>query len=80
MYKSKNGYFKHYSKNGTPCRIKVTRDALRKTDSDFLIAFKNRDEETWNYHIPNKNFRCANAVIVFILKNLETPNTVFKIL
>jgi len=79
MYKSKKGYFKHYNANGISCRIKVTRYALTKTDSEFLIAFKSKKEEFWNYHSPDRKFRCVNEVIVFILKNLISKNMIFKI-
>jgi len=78
-YKSKNGYFKHYNKEGISCRIKVKKEALNKIDSDFIIAFKRKRDLGWNYHSPKKKFRCINAVINHILKNLENKNMVFKI-
>ena len=79
-YNSKNGYFKHYNKNGHSCRIKVSKKALNKTNSEFLIKFKKAKDETWLYHYPSKKFRCVNEVITFILKNLENKNLVFKVI
>ena len=78
-YKSKNGYFKHYNKDGISCRIKIAKDALLKTNNEFIITFKHKNDLSWKYHSPEKNFRCVNEVIVFILKNLENKNMVFKI-
>jgi len=79
-YKSKNGYYKHYNKKGISCRIKVKKSALNKFNTDFIIAFKHKDDLDWKYHSPNKKFRCVNAVINHILKNLENKNMVFKII
>ena len=79
-YKSENGYFKHFNSQGIPCRIKVSKNALKKVNTNFTVKFKKKNEEVWMVHIPNKKFKCVNEVIVFILKNLESENMVFKII
>jgi len=78
-YKSKNGYFKHYNKEGISCRIKVAKSALAKTDSELMVKFKGSKDEFWSWHFPRRKFRDASEVIVFILKNLVNENMVFKI-
>ena len=79
-YKSINGYYKHYNKEGRSCRIKVSRKALSRTDDEFILKYRSKSMEHWLYHSPRGKFRCANAVIVHILKNLENDNMIFKII
>jgi len=78
-YNSKNRYFKHYNKEGIACRIKVAKSALKKFDNEFIVKFKGAKDEFWMWHFPSKKFRDASEVIVFILKNLNSKNMVFKI-
>jgi len=78
-HKSKNGYFKHYNKEGIACRIKVAKSALKKFNDEFIVKFKDAKDEFWMWHVPHKRFRDASEVIVFILKNLDSDNMVFKI-
>jgi len=75
MKKSVNGYYKFYNKEGLSCRIKCTDEV----SGNVLIKFKGRDEAIWAYHSPKRTFRNCLDVTNFILKNLENPNMVFKI-
>lgn len=77
-FKSKNGYYKYYNKEGHMCRIKVSDDALTRKNSEFIIFWF---EEIWLAHIPTsvKKFRDPFHVINFILKNLETDGKSFII-
>jgi hypothetical protein len=73
-YKSRNGYFKFYNKNGLSCRIKIQDEISGK----FIIKYKGPDEIIWNYISPDFS-AITIEVINYILKNLETDNSVFKI-
>jgi hypothetical protein len=76
MKKSINGYFKFYNKNGQSCRIKCQEEIK----GQVLIKFKPHDEGAWLYYAPKREFRNCLEVANFILKNLESNGTVFKIL
>ena len=75
-YKSENGYYKYYNKEGKKCRIKFV-----DTDVDFgiMVKFKRPGDTSWLYHYPDKIFDNVFSVINYICKNLETDGTVFKI-
>jgi len=86
-FSKENNYYKYYTSDGLKCRIKVTKDAKCRKNDSFTIAFMRPYDYNWNYHIPydkkNKNYRKFKdcfEVINFILKNLETNGTIFKIL
>ena len=77
-FKSKNGYYKYFNKEGNMCRIKVSEDALTRKNSQFTIFWF---DGVWNAHMPTsvKTFRDPFHVISFILKNLETNGKSFLI-
>jgi hypothetical protein len=75
-----NDYFTYYNKNGLKAKIKVSKNAFDKKNSQFLIKFQRPSDEEWLYHYPSKKFGCHLEVINYILKNLETNNSRFKIL
>jgi hypothetical protein len=86
-YSKTNGYYKYYNSEGLKCRIKVTKNAKCRKNDAFTIAFLRPFDYNWNYDIPvdkkNKKmkiFKDCFDVINFILKNLETDGTIFKIL
>jgi len=86
-YSKENGYYKYYNSEGLKCRIKVTKNARCRKDDNFIIAFLRPQDYNWNYHMPVDKkskkvviFKDCFDAINFILKNLETDGTIFKII
>jgi len=75
MKKSINGYYKFYNKIGIACRIKCSKDI----EGQSLIMFKHKNEDTWMYYVPKKEFNNCLEIINHILKNLVNDNMIFKI-
>jgi len=69
-------YYKFYNKEGKKAYIKISKNANVKKP---IIKFKRPQDDDWLYHLPNKNFKNCLEIVTFIMKNLETNNTKFKI-
>ena len=76
-FKSKNGYYKYYNKDGKWCRIKVDCDINGKVL--FVLRYPNDGYVTPNYYSPNKKFKNAFDVIKHICKNLETNGLIVEV-
>lgn len=63
---------KLYSKDGTPFFLKINKVDFK--DIKVLLKFMRPNDESWNYHQPNKKFRNVIHLIKFLQKNVETKN------
>ena len=70
-------YFKFYNKEGKKAYIKISKNF--KNFKNPIIKFKRPQDDDWLYHLPNKKFKNCLEAVEFIMKNLETNNTKFKI-
>jgi len=78
-YKSKNGYYKYYNKEGKWCRIKIT-DPTISGNVIFKMRYPYENYLLPNYYSPNRKFKSAFDIITHICKNLETDGLVVKVL
>jgi len=78
-FKSSNGYYKYYNKEGKACRIKIEDKLKNKKNFNCFIWFKYPKKDYWMIHEPNKKFKDVFQVINYLCKNLETNNIVFKV-
>jgi len=69
-------YYKFYNKDGKKCYIKFTKNV---NINNPIIKFKRPFDENWLFHIPNKKFKNCIEIIHFIINNLETNKTKFKV-
>ena len=75
-------YDTFYNKEGKECYIKISKKFLAhkiEAPFDILIRFKIREGVEWLYHSPAHQFESLTEVINFIVLNLESDNTQFKI-
>jgi len=70
------GYYKFYTKNGKKAFIKLCKNI---NNSKVIIKFMRPKDDNWLYHYPDKKFENCLDVIYYILKNLETNKTRFKV-
>jgi hypothetical protein len=78
-FKKKNGYYKHYNKEGKSCRIKFTCNPDNVSDKeDIIITYRNKAELTPNI-IVKTGFKCDSDVIHYLLRNLDNNDMVFEI-
>ena len=73
-FKSKNGFYKFFNKEGLKCRIKTNN-----CKGDVILKFKYPSDEKWYMTIPDIKFKSDSDVITYICKNLETDGTVFEV-
>jgi len=70
-------YYKYYTKDGKCAKIKFQKNII--ANLPIIIKFKRPDDELWNFHTPDKTFKNSFEVIEYILENLETNRTKFKV-
>jgi len=78
-YSSKRGFYKYYNKNGLQCRIKISKNILQSGSKNYTIKFKRPQDDSWLYTLP-KTFDNPLECIDYIVKNLETDRTIFKVI
>ena len=71
-------YCKFYSKDGKVAYIKAKKTAFKRKNEEFLVAFKRKGEENWNFHWTKVKKNLID-VIEFLLNNLENDEVKFKI-
>ena len=79
QFSKKNGFYKYYNSEGKVCRIKVANNIKCQENFECIVSFWQPTDAEWKMHIPSKKFKDAFDAINFILKNLETSGTIFKI-
>jgi len=77
-YKKKNGFYKHYNKDGISTRIRIVHDKIKSGMKDIMIIYCNKNEVVPNL-IVKSGFTSDSQVINYILKNLENKDMVFDI-
>ena len=75
-YSKQYGWYKHYNKNGTSCRIKIKKEP----QGQVIIKFRDQDSITWNYFVPSKLFGDSSEVIHYLVQNLEKSGTLFEVI
>ena len=52
----------------------------KKQRTSWIISFKRPQDDSWLYHIPTRKFKSKVKLLKYLLNNVDTVGTEFKII
>ena len=52
----------------------------KKQKTHWIISFKRPQDDSWLHHIPMKRFKSKTKLLKYLLHNVDTVGTEFKII